>query len=130
MPSSPVTDCPVEPDLLSKMTIIDLMAEIPDPRDRRGIRHDLRTILTIALAALMSGADHLTGFAQWAQRATVATRRRLGIKTIPSESAIRRALHRLDPVLLDNLIGCWTWLRCSTDKENVECHRTGWCLTS
>jgi len=30
MPSSPVTDCPVEADLLSKMTIIDLMAEIPD----------------------------------------------------------------------------------------------------
>jgi len=101
------------------MTIIDLIAEIPDPRDRRGVRHDLRTILAIALAALMSGADHLTGFAQWAQRSTTATRRRLGIQTIPSESAIRRTLQRLDPVLLDKLTGCWTWLRCSIVQQRT-----------
>jgi len=114
MSSSPVVDCAVDPDLLSKMPLLDMMAEIPDPRARRGVRHQVRTVVIIALAALMSGSDCLTGFSQWARHATVAVRRRLGIDTMPSESAIRRTLQRLDPVFLDNLAGCWTWLRCQT----------------
>ena len=114
MPSSPVTGCPVDPDLLSKTPLLDMMAEIPDPRARRGVRHHVRTVVIIALAALMSGSDCLTGFAQWARHASATVRRRLGIDTVPSESAIRRTLQRLDPVFLDNLAGCWTWLRCQT----------------
>jgi predicted transposase YbfD/YdcC len=101
------------------MPLLDLMAEVPDPRCRRGIRHELRTIVIITLAALLCGADCLVGFAQWASHTTVHTRRRLAIKTIPSESAIRRTLQRLDPVFLDHLTGCWTWLHCSTIKNRT-----------
>jgi predicted transposase YbfD/YdcC len=119
MSSSPVIDCAVESDLLAKMPLLDMITQIRDPRARRGIRHGVRTIVIIALAAMMCGSDCLTGFAQWANHTSTALRRRLGITTIPSESTIRRTLQRLDPVFFDNLAGCWTWLRRQTVK-----HRT------
>jgi len=43
-----------------------LAHSLVDPRDRRGVRHDLATVLTSAVAGVAAGARSLVGIAAWA----------------------------------------------------------------
>jgi hypothetical protein len=52
-------------------------ATIPDPRAPSGRRHPLVAILTLAAAAVLTGARSMTAIAEWAQDAPQAVRRRL-----------------------------------------------------
>src|SRR4029453_1619137 len=52
---------PVEcPDLLQRL------AQVPDPRDRRGLRHPLAGVLALATAAGLTGARSLAAIPDWA----------------------------------------------------------------
>jgi len=35
------------------------LAALPDPRDRRGLRHDLASVLAVAVCAVLAGARSL-----------------------------------------------------------------------
>ncbi|MHB1426483.1 MAG: transposase family protein, partial [Gemmataceae bacterium] len=41
--------------LSSPLSLLDILAEVPDPRHRRGIRHPLSAILGLAVLAMLSG---------------------------------------------------------------------------
>ena len=45
--------------------LLECFAGVPDPRDRRGIRHTLPTILGLCTAAVLSGAVALTEITTW-----------------------------------------------------------------
>jgi predicted transposase YbfD/YdcC len=49
--------------------LLDCFAGVPDPRDRRGIRHALPTILGLCTAAALSGEVTLAEITQWIQTA-------------------------------------------------------------
>jgi predicted transposase YbfD/YdcC len=94
--------------------LLELLARVPDPRKRRGVRHRIGVILAIALAATLTGARSFSAIAEWAADTPAGVRARLGVtKAAPAESTIRRCLQRLDPDRLDRLIGAWMWLRTS-----------------
>lgn len=95
--------------------ILDMLALVPDPRNRRGVRHRLVVILSVALAAVCTGARSFTAIAEWAHDTPADALQRLGIDgRPPSESTIRRTLARLDATVLDQVIGVWAWLRTHT----------------
>src|SRR5664280_21684 len=52
MPSSPTA-------VLSRRQLMEVFAEVPDPRDPRGVRHGLATLLTLAQTAVLAGARTL-----------------------------------------------------------------------
>ena len=93
---------------LSRRPLMEVFAQVPDPRDPRGVRHDLATILTVAQTAVLAGARTLLAIAEWdATRETLSC---LGISPFradPSESTIRRALARVDADDLDARIAGW-----------------------
>jgi predicted transposase YbfD/YdcC len=95
--------------------LLELLAGVPDPRKRRGIRHGLAGVLAVALSAVVAGAKSFVAVAEWAADAGPEALVGLGITgTAPSESTIRRCLQRLAPDRLDQLIGAWMWLRTAT----------------
>ena len=95
--------------------LLELLAQVPDPRKPRGIRHGLTGVLAMALSAVITGAQSFVAIAEWAADASPEALARLGVTgTAPSESTIRRCLQRLAPDQLDHLIGAWMWLRTST----------------
>ena len=102
-----LAEVPPAPDGLLK-----LIAQVPDPRKPRGIRHGLPGVLAVALSAVLAGAMSFVAIAEWATDAAPQVLARLGVtgKT-PSESTIRRCLQKLEPDQLDALIGAWMWLR-------------------
>jgi len=104
------------PGVASASVLLELLASVPDPRRPRGIRHGLPGILAVAIAAVAAGARSFAAIGQWAADAEEdlltalgATRRR-----VPSESAIRRTLARLDAAALDTVLGAWLWTRSHT----------------
>src|SRR5664280_2571562 len=80
---------------LSRRPLMEVFAQVPDPRDPRGVRHDLATVLTLAQTAVLAGARTLLAIAEWTHDAARDTLSRIGIspdQALPSESTIRRTL--------------------------------------
>jgi hypothetical protein len=50
------------------LALLDVLAQIPDPRDPRGIRHPLSAILSLAVLAMLTGAkSYSAGMSRWIQ---------------------------------------------------------------
>src|SRR5664279_5245861 len=92
---------------LSRRPLMEVFAQIPDPR---GVRHDLATVLTLAQTAVLAGARTLLAIAEWTHDAARDTLSRIGIspdQALPSESTIRRTLAQLDANDLDARLAGW-----------------------
>jgi hypothetical protein len=89
--------------------LLDLLKTVRDPRQRRGIRHPLVSIVAIATCACLSGARSYDAIAQWAKELSDQALKRLGCKRRqpPSEKCLRLTLQRLDAVAFDQQIGGW-----------------------
>jgi hypothetical protein len=89
--------------------LIDLLKTIVDPRQPRGVRHPVVTVVGIAVCAALAGARSFCAIGEWAQGLTREALQRLGAKrwTPPSEPTIRRVLQGLDAHRLDAHIGPW-----------------------
>ncbi len=95
--------------------LLTLLAQVADPRKRRGVRHTASSIVAVALAATVAGARSFSTIAEWAADAPFEALTRLGVRRRPpSEATIRRLLSRLPADTFDALVGAWMWLRTST----------------
>ena len=97
------------PDLVAHL------AALPDPRDRRGLRHQLAGVLAVAVCAVLAGAKSLTAIGEWAADAPPEVLIALGIRPQPltgrvrppDEATVRRVLAGVDGDALDTAIGAW-----------------------
>ncbi|GAA2969519.1 hypothetical protein GCM10010446_63620 [Streptomyces enissocaesilis] len=95
--------------------LLERLAEVPDPRDRRGVRHTLGTVLALTACAVLAGARSLLAVAEWVADAPLELLEQLGAtvdplaphRSRPAESTIRRLLARIDADALDRAIGTW-----------------------
>ena len=89
--------------------LLEMLREIPDPRNRRGIRHPMVSVMAISVCAVLAGAQSLAAIAHWAQDQSTRTLRRLGCRKgrPPSEPTIRRVLGKVDVALMDQRAGEW-----------------------
>lgn len=88
--------------------LLAALSVVPDPRDRRGVRHQISTVLALGLCAVLAGARSFAAIGEWAAEAPEQVRAALGAgKHPPSESTIRRCLQRLSGDELDAAIGGW-----------------------
>jgi hypothetical protein len=46
--------------------LLDLLAQVPDPRKRRGHRHSLAGLLAVGIAAVTAGSRSFAAIGQWA----------------------------------------------------------------
>lgn len=85
-----------------------VLSTITDERDPRGRRHELATVLVVAVAAVVAGSRSLAGIAGWAADLPHWARPRLGIgRRPPSLSTIRRVLLQVDADVLDAVLHAW-----------------------
>lgn len=120
LPSSLISSLSRAPALTVPETVGGLPAALtglPDPRARRGVRHQLSVVVTAAVCAVVAGYRSYTAIAEWVADVPAATALALGITPDrrPSEAMIRRLLQTLDPQLLTAAVGVWLAGRASTD---------------
>jgi hypothetical protein len=112
LPSSLISSLSGAPAVTVPETAVGLpaaLAELPDPRARRGVRHGLVVVVTAAVCAVVAGYRSYTAIAEWVADVPDSTALALGIAPDrrPSEAMIRRLLQALDPDLLTTAIGGW-----------------------
>lgn len=101
----------------ARIPLVEVFAAVPDPRARRGVRHALPVVLTVATAAVLAGAKSLLAVSEWVAEVDREALSQLGIGpdvVLPSESTIRRTLAGLDGNDLDARVGAWMVTRVST----------------
>jgi predicted transposase YbfD/YdcC len=89
--------------------LFELLCGIPDPRQRRGVRHKIQSILSTSICAVLAGARNFTAMAEWAAEQSRETLQRLGSKRgkPPSERTYRRIFGSIDVEELDRRTGQW-----------------------
>src|SRR3954469_24128423 len=103
---SPVARATLEPlSAGESIRLVQALKAIPDPRQRRGRRHGLQSVLLLALQAVMAGASSWVAIAQWATTAPQGhrpgwhRRPRLVPARPPGDQGRPTAPHRWSPAL-------------------------------
>ena len=92
--------------------LLDLLAQVPDPRKRRGRRHALAGLLAVGIAAVIAGSRSFAAIGQWAADAGPEVLTVLGAaRGAAEESTFRRAFALVSPDMLDRVLGAWLWTR-------------------
>ena len=78
---------------ISSCQLVDMLAEVPDPRKKKGLRHPLASMLALTVVGLLCGQRSYTQIAKWA-RLHPALRNALGFtaKQTPAASTFHYEL--------------------------------------
>jgi hypothetical protein len=92
--------------------LLDLLAQVPDPRKKRGRRHALAGLLATGIAAVIAGSRSFAAIGQWAADASPDVLAALGaVRGAADESTFRRAFALVSGDALDRALGAWLWTR-------------------
>ena len=92
--------------------LLELLAQVPDPRKKRGRRHPLAGLLAVGIAAVIAGSRSFAAIGQWAANAGPDVLAGLGAARGPAEeSTFRRAFALVSPDVLDRVLGAWLHTR-------------------
>jgi hypothetical protein len=89
--------------------LIEVLAEVQDPRKARGKRHPLAAILALATAATLCGAQSYGAIAEWGRHHGAPLARALGFtraKT-PCAGTLHYLFQRLDRQALERVLAAW-----------------------
>ncbi len=89
--------------------LIDVLAEIPDPRQARGKRYPLPAVLTLACVAMLCGYRSYGAIAEWGRNYGAALVEALGFAgaRTPCAATLHLLFRALDPVALEDALGRW-----------------------
>jgi len=88
--------------------LLDLLAQIPDPRGRRGRRHPLAAMLTTIVCAILTGSRGYRAIAHWARSQNNSVWKWLGFhRKPPCANSFRNLLLALEPEVLEAVLRQW-----------------------
>jgi hypothetical protein len=90
-------------------SLVERLAELPDPRSRHGRQYPLVGLLTLCLVAVMGGHTTPEAISQFGRLRHKRLGHALGFKNgnMPCPNTIAGLLRKLDPDHLDRIIGAW-----------------------
>src|SRR3954449_4134436 len=95
-------------DPVRTSSLVTALAAVPDPRHRRGRRHQLTGLLAIGACACLTGSSSYVAIGEWAAAQGRAVLDCLGSDAdLPSESTLRRCLQDTDAAALDAAVAGW-----------------------
>lgn len=110
-PTAP-TDPPVAITDREQPGLLAVLAAVPDPRDPRGVRYPLASVLSVAVCAVLAGAVTFAAIADWVRDLDASAWARLGFADrIPVASTVWRLLVRVDAEVLSAVLAGWLGAR-------------------
>jgi hypothetical protein len=105
----------------SPLSLLDVLADIPDPRHRRGIRHPLSAILGLAVLAMLTGCKSYQAIAQFGRDKGFALAHILGFRRgkTPTKATYSILFRRLDVVAFEAALARWIASRLSDEDNSV-----------
>lgn len=122
-----VTCAPSPMTVTEYASLLDHLRLIPDPRDPRGIRHALASVLAIAATAVLAGARSFTAIGEWIADAPAQVMTALGVRhdrlsgvpAPPHEATVRRVLQVVDAEALDAAVAAWLTARLREQPDTM-----------
>lgn len=95
-------------------SLAQVFAALPDPRQARGLRHPLVSILLLSCVAMLAGARGQSGIADWARNYGEPWRTRLGFTHPkgPSQATLHRVFAHIAVEVLEAQLAQWTQQVC------------------
>ena len=94
---------------MNTLTLYDALQQIPDHRTKKGCRFPLATILIIALAAMLAGANDLLAIARWGRRLSPKALQAIGASTkrrkAPCHATYHYVFQGVSPHTLQQALG-------------------------
>lgn len=113
--------------------LLGCFAAIADPRDRRGIRHSLPTILGLCTAAVVSGQLLLDDITAWISAADPQVLTAFGCRrdatgrlTPPHPDTVERLVTLLQPQQVADEVGSWLATRAGVGPVGAPIAGPGW----
>lgn len=105
----------------SPLSLLEVLADIPDPRHRRGIRHPLSAILGLAVLAMLTGCKSYQAIAQFGRDKGFALAQALGFRRgkTPTKATYSILFRRLDVVAFEAALARWIASRLSDEEMAV-----------
>ncbi len=90
-------------------SLLEALAEVPDPRSRHGRRHPLPAILSLSVAAMLSGARSLYAIAQWGREQSPEVVKAMGFSRdkTPAVSTLHLVFRDLDLIAFEEALRKW-----------------------
>jgi hypothetical protein len=95
-------------------SLIDILADIPDPRCSSGRRYTLPSILSLITISMLAGMRSLEAIAQFARDHGISLTHALGFasKESPCKATLSNILRRLDIAAFEAALARWILARC------------------
>jgi predicted transposase YbfD/YdcC len=88
--------------------LVDVLAAVPDPRRRRGVRHRFAPLLSAAVCAMLCGARSFAAITEWIADLSDDARANLALTgKAPAGTTLWRLLIAVDPAALQATLGAW-----------------------
>lgn len=103
------------------LSLLEILADIPDPRRKRGLRHPLSAVLSLAVLAMLSGNKTYQAIAQYGRDKGAALAHALGFRRgkTPCKSSFSVLFRSLDIVAFEAALGRWVASRLPQGQELV-----------
>src|SRR3979490_3455730 len=91
------------------LPLLEILAQVPDPRSRHGRRHPLSAILALAVAAMLTGAKGKAGIAQSGRAHARPPAHLLGFRrgNTPTGSTFSLIVRALDVLAFERALSGW-----------------------
>ena len=104
-----------------RFALLQALAQVPDPRARRGVRYPFAAILAVVVCAMLGGARSFAAIGEWVADLPGDARAGLGlVGRIPGPVTIWRVLISVDTAALEAAIGAW--IRTRLDAAEAAAH--------
>jgi hypothetical protein len=103
------------------LSLLDVLAQVPDPRSRHGRRHPLSAILSLAVLAMLSGAKSYQAIAQFGRDKGATLAHALGFtrgKT-PTKSTFSVVFRILDVQAFEHALSHWLTARLPEGQQKL-----------
>src|SRR5262245_63041034 len=94
---------------MERLSLMEALASVPDPRQRQGVRHPWTAILSLTVVAVLAGMKSLEAIAQFGRDHGPALAHALGFRRgkTPAKSTFSEVLRAVDPAELEQALSRW-----------------------
>lgn len=88
-------------------TLWEALGAIPDRRGRKGRQYPLRSVLLLALSAMLAGANDLMAIFRWGRRLPTPALLAVGLERAPCHAMYHYFFKALDVAAAEAVLGAW-----------------------
>jgi hypothetical protein len=98
---------------MERLSLVEALAAVPDPRRRKGVRHPLTAILSLTVVAVLAGMKSLEAIAQFGRDHGPPLAHALGFRRgkTPAKSTLSKLFRRLDIDAFEAALSRWLLAR-------------------